>query len=75
MFCQGFSFPARTRRGGKRGKRANAIARQVASWHFSLISRPPVHVSALWRGELLKHYFGKEIEIANATHTHTEETS
>jgi len=59
----------------QRGKGANAIARQVARWHFSLISRPPVHVSALWRGELLKHYFGKEIEIANATHTHSEETS
>lgn len=47
---------------------ANAISRQVASWQFSLISRPPGHVSALWRGELLKHYFAKEIEMA---HTHS----
>jgi len=70
MFCQGKE--SQWLQGHAVVDAANAIARQVASWQFSLISRPTVHVSALWRGELLKHYFGKEIEIANATHTHIQ---
>lgn len=70
MFCQGKE--SQGLQGHAVVDAANAIARQVASWQFSLISRPTVHVSALWRGELLKHYFGKEIEIANATHTHIQ---